>query len=184
MGKFFLDKGLSRFKRRTAVILPKDIGLIIGITALSKDHVVVEIGGGSGYASYYLARIVKHLYVYERRQDIYEDLLYNLKTFDNVEVINKDGKEADKHAYLYLIDSPDFIDVIKNVYNYVERWLVIYLPNANQAKDGYMELKKLGFKTYMIRSILEEWEVDENILKPKHKQLYHTAFIIAGEKNT
>lgn len=182
MGKFFLDKGLTGFRRRTAVILPKDIGIIIGITALSKDHTVVEIGGGSGYASYYLARIVKHLYVYERKEEMYKDLLHNLKIFENVDVILDDGRKADKNAYLYLIDSPDFIDILRATYNYIERWAVIYLPNANQAKEGYMELKRLGFRAYMLRSILEEWEVDENILKPKHKQLYHTAFLVAGER--
>lgn len=180
--KFFIDDNLKKFRRRTAVILPKDIGVIIAISALSKNDEVVEIGGGSGYASYYLARIAKKVYIYEKKFEMYEDLKYNLKDFDNVEIFNKDGIEANHKAYLYLIDSPDYINIINNVNKYILRWIFLYLPNLTQAREAYLLLKELGFNSYIIRSILEEWEVDYNILKPKHKQLYHTAFIVLGER--
>lgn len=180
--KFFIDDRLAKFKRKTAVILPKDIGLIIGITALSKDDEVVEIGGGSGFATFYLARVAKRVYVYERRTDMFEILRENLRDFENVEIINDDGRNAKQSAYLYLVDSPDFHDILLNVSDKVMKWIVLYLPNINQAKEAYGILKSLGFRVYVLRNILEEWEIDENVLRPKHKQLYHTSYLVFGER--
>ncbi|MEM0356572.1 MAG: rRNA adenine N-6-methyltransferase family protein [Candidatus Anstonellales archaeon] len=181
-GKFFLDDRLKKFRRRTAVILPKDIGIIIGISALSKNDEVVEIGGGSGYGTFYLARIARRVYVYERRIDVFEDLKYNLRDFDNVEIYNIDGKEANHYAYLYVIDSPEAMEILDRVHIYIQKWVFVYVPNITQAKEIYMKIKSLGFKAYLVRNFLEEWEVDEKILKPKHKQLYHTGFLVIGEK--
>ncbi|MCS7122406.1 MAG: hypothetical protein NZ908_00390 [Candidatus Micrarchaeota archaeon] len=180
--KFFIDDRLSKFRRKTAVILPKDIGIIISITALSKDDEVVEIGGGSGFATFYLARVAKRVYVFERREDVFTILRENLREFHNVELINDDGKNAKQNAYLYLIDSPDFHEILPNVVDRVMKWVVLYLPNINQAKESYELLKSLRFRAYLLRSVLEEWEVDSNVLRPKHKQLYHTAYLVFGER--
>ncbi len=179
--KFHFHPLLKRFKRRTAVILPKDIGTIIALTGLSKEDVVVEVGGGSGFLSFYLARIVKELFVYERREDIFEVLKENLSLFENVHVINKDGREAKEQAYLYILDTPDFKEVIENIKDRT-KWVVVYLPHANQAKEAFLLLKDLGFKGFVVRTILEEWEMDDKLLRPKHKQLIHTAFLVFGER--
>ncbi|NPA22591.1 MAG: methyltransferase [Candidatus Micrarchaeota archaeon] len=179
--KFFLHPALKRFKRKTAVILPKDIGTIIALTALSKEDEVVEIGGGSGYLTFYLARIAKHVYVYERREDIFEILQHNLKDFENVSLFNKDGKEATQTAYLYIIDSPDFLEVLPTAAKHAQK-IVLYLPNANQAREASIWLQKEGWDVAVVRTILEEWQMDEKRLRPKHKQLIHTAFLVFGSR--
>lgn len=179
--KFFLHPDLKKFKRSTAVILPKDIGPIVSILALSKDHEVVEIGGGSGFLSFYLARIVKKLYIYEKREDFYKNLIHNLKNFNNVEIKNEDGRNAKENAYAYIIDSSEFMDILPNILE-KSNWIVLYLPQIVQARDAALFLSKHSYKTWIVRSYLEEWDFDEKILKPKNKQLAHTAFLVFGNK--
>jgi tRNA A58 N-methylase Trm61 len=51
-----------------------------------------------------------------------------------------------------------------------------------QARDAALFLSKHSYKTWIVRSYLEEWDFDEKILKPKNKQLAHTAFLVFGNK--
>lgn len=54
---------MRKLKRGPSIMLPKDIGLIVGYTCLGKDSVVVDAGAGTGFNSIMLVEFhLRHIY--------------------------------------------------------------------------------------------------------------------------
>ena len=62
----------KKFKRGPAVIIPKDIAIIIANTNLDKSSIVLDAGSGSGFLTCFLARFVKKVYSYDNRKEFLE----------------------------------------------------------------------------------------------------------------
>ncbi len=176
---FHLPSFLKKLKRKTAVILPKDVGAIIAFLGISKEDTVVEIGGGNGFLTSYLARISKKVITYEKRKDVFEILKQNIENqnLTNVELKNKDGKEADEIADFYIIDSNKATEILEKIFNNVKKGVAAYLPNIEQAKSFHIKSKEYFKNVFTLRVEVEEWEINERRARPKHIQLKHTAFL-------
>ena len=172
----FLPKPLRKAKRRSAFILPKDAGVIIAELPLTGRDVVVEIGGGNGYLTFYLAQIAKEVYVFERNEEQFKILSENVRRWGltNVFLYQKDGLESEVNG-TYILDTPEAVRIVKEKEALIEKG-VAYLPQITQAHEFVIALPK-AFKSRVIRIIEEEWEVSARVVRPKHKQLVHTAFL-------
>jgi tRNA (adenine57-N1/adenine58-N1)-methyltransferase len=82
--------------RSGAPMLPKDIGLVIAHTGMSKKDEVLDAGTGSGIAVIYYAGIAKSVTTYEIRSNFSRMAAKNLKAakMDNVEIIEGDILKA------------------------------------------------------------------------------------------
>ncbi len=184
---FHFPNDLERFKRRTAVILPKDAGAIVAYANLNKKSKVVEIGGGSGFLTYYLANVCKKVTTYEKKKEAYEVLRKNMEKagLKNVIIKNKDGIKIDeKLVDALIIDSPEATEILANNYAKVRKggFIVAYIPNANQVKSFVETCKSLNLEAFVMRMVGEEWDVEDKKLRPKHIQLYHTAFLVFAKR--
>lgn len=56
-------------KRSGAPMLPRDIGLVIGLTGMSKSDTVLDAGTGSGIAAIFFAGVARQVVSYERREE-------------------------------------------------------------------------------------------------------------------
>src|SRR5512137_1036907 len=83
--------------RSGAPMLPKDIGLVIAHTGMSKRDEVLDAGTGSGIAVIYYAGIAKSVTTYEIRANFSKMAAKNLKAakMDNVEIIEGDILRAE-----------------------------------------------------------------------------------------
>ena len=65
-------KNLRKIKRGPAIMLQKDIGVILGNISIDKKSKVLDAGSGCGVLSMNLARFVKRVYSYDNRKEFLE----------------------------------------------------------------------------------------------------------------
>ena len=65
----FLPPAYRRLKRGPQVMLPKDIGMVIAYTGITKESKCVDAGTGSGWLAVSLARVAKEVTSYETREE-------------------------------------------------------------------------------------------------------------------
>ena len=129
-----------KMKRGPQVILPKDIGIIIAYSGVGKESVCVDAGTGSGWLALSLARICKHVYSYEIREEFIDIAEKNRKMLglDNVTFKNKDACEKidEEDVDLVAVDMPGAEKALKNAYNALRPGGIVvgYLPHTEQVK--------------------------------------------------
>ena len=178
---------LRNFKRKMAVVLPKDAGAIIAYADIGKESVVVEVGAGNGFLTYYLARIANTVYAYEIRDDAYSILLKNINTtmLNNVVIKKEDGKKfTEKDVDVVIPDIPDAYEIVEHAYNALKKkgTLVCYLPNIEQVKITYEKAKKLFNEVFVLSIIAFDYKIEEQATRPLNKAIVHTAYLLFARK--
>ena len=72
---------------------------IVGIAELNKDDVVLEIGGGKGALTEYLAKISKHVYVIEKDKALFDFLEGRFANFNHISFCLGNALEVDFPKY-------------------------------------------------------------------------------------
>ncbi len=181
----FTDK-ISKIKRGPAVILPKDIGLIITSTGINKNSKVLDAGTGSGVLSSYLSNFCKTVYSYEINKEFYDLAKKNFSDLDikNIILKNKSVKDiAEKDLDLIALDLPNPEIALESAYKALKSgsFLVIYLPNITQVMD--IVKKASEFKLIKVIELIErEWHVESQRVRPHSLMIGHTAFLIFFRK--
>ena len=180
---------LNGMRRGPAVILPKDIGTVIGYTGVGKKSVVVEAGAGSGFATVILGNMVKKITSYEWKEEFANIAKENAKTagLRNVKIKVGDVREGieEKEVDLVLLDMPEAEKVVAHAYSALKSggFVVGFLPHFEQCKSFWIECEKAGFSDkFMLESIVREYEAREYGMRPKHIGLMHTAFLVFARK--
>ena len=182
----FLDL-LKKIKRGPAIILQKDIGVILANTSIDKGSKVLDAGAGSGVLTCNLARFVKKVYSYDNRKEFLEIAKENAKKFGlkNITFRNLDIFEniKDKNIDLITLDLKDSWKALLNAKKALKKdgELVTYLPNITQVIEFVNKLK--DFKLVkVVENIEREWVIDETRTRPEHQGLMHTGFLVFVRK--
>ncbi len=185
----YLPPFLRKLKRGPAIILPKDAGYIIAHTGISKESIVVECGGGSGFLTVQLAKVCRKVITFEKRKDFAEIIKLNLRKMDldNVTLKVEDffDVDLDETIDLLVLDMKDSDKAIRHGWDWIRQrgWACAYLPNIEQAKEFYLTCKELGGKELsLIEIIKREYDVREQGVRPKHLGLMHTAYLVFAQK--
>jgi tRNA (adenine57-N1/adenine58-N1)-methyltransferase len=180
---------LKGMKRGPAVIIPKDIGMVISYTGIGKGSKVLEAGAGSGFATILLGNIAKSVVSYERNADFFELASKNVEKggLKNIKLKNADILDgiAEKGLDLILLDMPDSEKAVEIAHTALAEggFLVGFLPNIEQAKEFHLKCESTGFsEVFMIESIVREYDVREYGVRPKHVGLMHTAYLVFARK--
>ena len=116
----FLEK-LKNIKRGPAIMVQKDIGVVLANTSIDKDSRVLDAGSGSGVLTSNLARFVKKVYSYDNRKEFLDIAKENVKNFglDNVVFKNKDVyvEIKEKNLDLVTLDLKEHYKALDNVFN-------------------------------------------------------------------
>lgn len=181
----FMDQ-YARLPRGAQVIQPKDLGLIIAETALSKEDVVLDIGAGSGFASILLSRIAKQVYAYDCEKKSLDVTEANLKELGiaNVELKRGDAYKAETIAQenevdLFLLDVPEPWRALGTAKKALKpgAWLVGYTPCTTQATKLVEALGDEFFHVKTVELLEREWKVKGEAVRPESKDFQHTAFL-------
>jgi len=181
----FTDK-ISKIKRGPAVILPKDVGLIITSTGINKNSKVLDAGTGSGVLSSYLSNFCRTVYSYEINKEFYELAKKNFSDLNikNIILKNKSVKDiAEKDLDLIALDLPNPEIALESAYKSLKTgaFLVVYLPNITQVMD--IVKKASEFKLIKVVELIErEWHVESQRVRPHSLMIGHTAFLIFFRK--
>ena len=182
-----ITEKLKRFRRGPAVILPKDIGLIITLTGLNRDSKVLDAGTGTGFLAAYLANICKEVITYENRKEFYDIAKFNLKDFKNIKLRYKDVYNGfnEKNLDLITLDLKEPWKVLRYAEKSLKKegFLFCYLPTINQVELLLKEARRYKFKLIKLTELIErEWETDDR-LRPKSQIIGHTGFLMFFAKS-
>ena len=180
-----LRDNFEKLKRGPAVMLPKDIGLILTLTGITKESEVFESGSGSGFLACTLANFCKKVYSYEKEKRFYEIAKQNVTALDITNIIlkHRDVKKgiAEKNLDLIIFDLADPWNHLKQADKALKEgaFLVAYLPHITQVLKLLKNIKKYHFIVIQASELLQRnWVFDEVKARPASKMIAHTAFLV------
>jgi tRNA (adenine57-N1/adenine58-N1)-methyltransferase len=179
--------------RRTQIMYPKDIGLIILKLSLSSGKKVLEIGTGSGAMTVAAATAVKpdgHVHTYEARDefaDMAERNLRRASVADYVTVHRSDaniGLEGEGFDAA-IIDVGDPWPLLPLVHKALSGGapLVSFSPTMNQVERTTELLGKLGFvNAHTLECFIREIRAERGKTRPATIMVGHTGYVTFAQK--
>jgi tRNA (adenine57-N1/adenine58-N1)-methyltransferase len=184
-----------KMPRGAQVIYPKDLGAIVMAADIFPGAVVLEAGTGSGALTMALLRAVGpegRVISEEVREDFARRAAANIRRFMG-EVPNLDLRVRDIYAGV------DVHDVDRVVLDLPEPWRIVdevakalrpggyfasYLPTVLQVKQLVDALHRQGeFPLIDTLEILERhWHVADLSIRPEHRMVAHTGFLVVARK--
>lgn len=178
-----------RLKRGPQVILPKDIGIVIAYSGVDKDSICVDAGTGSGWLALSLARLCKHVYSYDTREDFIAiaERNRNILGLGNITFKRRDVFKGidEEEVDLVTLDLPNSERALRHAKRALKDGgaVVGYLPYTEQAKKFVDKLNDLNFAdTYTMECILRDMVVRREGVRPSTKGIWHTAYLTIARK--
>jgi tRNA (adenine57-N1/adenine58-N1)-methyltransferase len=187
-----------KMKRGAQVVYPKDVGLILVYADIFPGAFVLEAGTGSGSLTLALARAVGEtgrVISYEARDDHHDRAVENVSAWyegmggkpENLELRVGDVFEGVPESGFdrMVLDLPEPWRAIGTTTESLAPGGVLcsYLPTVPQVSQTVEAMRAEGFgllKTYEV--LLRTWNVEGQSVRPDHRMVAHTGFVVVGRK--
>lgn len=187
-----------KMKRGAQVVYPKDVGLILVYADIFPGAFVLEAGTGSGSLTLALARAVGEggrVISYETREDHHDRAVENVSAWyegmggkpENLELRVGDVFEGVPEAGFdrMVLDLPEPWRAMGTTTASLAPGGVLcsYLPTVPQVSQTVEAMRAEGFgllKTYEV--LLRTWNVEGQSVRPDHRMVAHTGFVVVGRK--
>ena len=188
-----VDK-IECIKRKSQIIIPKDISTILLYCDIKSGDNIVECGFGSGALTMALANAVMpigRVITYEKRKDFAEFAKKNIIAAGYekyIEIKIRDviiEKLDEKDADAVILDIPNPWDCIKNVYDVLKicGHYCAYIPTINQVEKTVISLRQENFfVTSIFENIQRKIVVGKGGTRPDFNMLGHTGYLIFARK--
>ncbi len=193
-----LAEYILKMKRGAQVVYPKDIGLILVFADIFPGATVVDAGTGSGSLALSLARAVGptgKVISYEIREDHHAQGLANVEAWydgigekpENIELRIGDIFEgiAEEDVDRMILDLPEPWQAIGPATSSLAPGgiLCCYLPTVPQVQQTVEKMKANGFGfVSTFEGLVRTWNIDGQSVRPDHRMVAHTAFLITARK--
>ena len=187
-----------KMSRGAQIVYPKDIGAILVEADIAPGATVLEAGTGSGSLTLALARAVGEsgrVISYELRDDHHEKAVENITAFYE----SLGGKPENLELRVGdIFEGVEEQDIDRIVLDLPEPWKAIgtttaslspggilcsYLPTIPQVQQVVEAMRGGGFGLVNTFEILRRtWNVDGQSVRPDHRMVAHTGFIVTGRK--
>ena len=184
---------ILKLARRTQIIYPKDMGLIVLYAGIGPGCRVVEAGTGSGALTALLAYHVQpsgHIYSYEVREELLEPARRNLERMGLASYVTlKHGDVTEK------IEERD-VDAV--VLDLATPWLVVekawealkpsgsfasFSPTIEQVVKTVEALKASGFADIeTVECMVRRYQVEAGRTRPETLTIAHTGYLTFARK--
>jgi len=191
-----LSEFIKKMERCSAIIHPKDIGLILIWADIYPGLKIVEVGSGSGALLLALLRAVGEkgeLISYDTREDLQEVAKENVLRFfgklpSNLKFKIKDiylGIE-EKDVDRIILDLPTPWQAINALKESLRLGSIVlsFLPTIIQSEKFAKALEEDGNFSLIetFESILRPWNIDGLSVRPQHRIVGHTGFITVARR--
>ncbi|MBC7190518.1 tRNA (adenine-N1)-methyltransferase [Candidatus Aerophobetes bacterium] len=191
--------GLSEFvlemPRKGQIIYPKDIAVIVMWADIFPGARVIEGGIGSGALTMALLRAVGQegmVVSYEVREDFARQALFNIESFlgkvENLKVKLKDIYQGidEKDFDRVVLDVPEPWRVVPHLNSALRKggFFLSYLPTIIQVKKLVDTMRESGIfaRIEIIEVLMRPWNVEGMSVRPVHRMVAHTGFMVVGRK--
>ena len=176
-------------KRKSQIIFPKDLGLILLRLSIQPGQKVIEAGTGSGALTLTLAQAVgPHgmIYSYDIRADMQELAKQNLELVGMNKRVNLktrdicDGFDEQNIPAIFL-DIPNPWDYLAQVHNSLENggFFGALVPTTNQVSTLLEALKQAPFGLLeVVEVMLRNYKTNPARLRPSDRMVAHTGYLI------
>jgi tRNA (adenine57-N1/adenine58-N1)-methyltransferase len=187
-----------KMKRGAQVVYPKDIGLILVYADIFPGATVLEAGTGSGSLTLALARAVGEsgrVISYEVREDHYARAVDNVASWyeglggkpENLELRLGDIFEGvpERAVDRIVLDLPEPWRAVGTTTEALAPGgtLCCYLPTVPQVSQAVEAMRAGGFTLLStFEGLLRTWNVEGQSVRPDHRMVAHTGFIVVGRK--
>ncbi|MQA98891.1 MAG: SAM-dependent methyltransferase [Actinobacteria bacterium] len=187
-----------KMSRGAQIVYPKDIGAILVEADIFPGATVLEAGTGSGSLTLALARAVGdggRVISYEARDDHHARAVENVNAFyeslggkpENVELRVGDVFEGvpERGIDRFVLDLPEpWRAVGATTESLVEGGILCsYLPTIPQIQRLVEAMREGGFGLINTFEILRRtWNVEGQSVRPDHRMVAHTGFIVTGRR--
>ena len=178
-----LPDQLALFERGPAVILPKDMGLILASTGIGKDSTILEAGAGTGMFTALAAQFVKTVISYELHPVHFQIAKRNIHQLGltNVRLYPKDVYQgiSQKNLDLLVLYLPEPWRVLPHAEKSLKpgAFLVAYLPSLTQVQ-ALVDAAGRFFHVRTTELLQRDWIVEKRRLRPESQMIGHTAFLV------
>lgn len=180
-----------KFGRGPQIIMRKDAAAIVGKVGLQPDWRCMDLGGGSGFLSLFLANLVPNgsVTTYEIKKEHADIIKENIKRsgLTNIKLINKPAEDfTGKDFDLVTADMRGIEKIIPKIFKSLKKggFLAVYSPHIEQQIKAIEAMTKEGFNHMRTTETTErEWTSVHGFTHPRPSQLVHTGFITVGRKN-
>mgnify|MGYP000232780588 CR=1 FL=1 len=185
---------IFKVSRRTQIIYPKDIALIILFSNIQPGSFVVEAGTGAGALTIALANYVKpsgRVYSYEIRSEFLDIARKNLKragALEYVELKNKDITQGidEKNVDAVILDMATPWLVVPYAYKALKGsgFFTSFSPTIDQVVKTVEELKANDFTNIeTIECLVRRIRVEKGKTRPETLMTGHTGYIVFARKS-
>ena len=176
-------------KRRSQIIFPKDIGLILLKLSIEPCQQVIEAGTGSGALTLALARAVGptgQVISYDVRHDMQSLARSNLEMAGLIERVilkTRDVSEGfdETEAPALFLDVPRPWDLLSQVHNALQGggFFGALVPTTNQVVNLLEGLKRESFAaTEVVEVLLRRYKTLAARLRPEDRMVAHTGYLV------
>lgn len=182
---------MTRIKRNTQIIYPKDAAMIVQRLNLRAGSHVIEAGTGSGGLTLALAWTVApsgRVFTYEVREDTFHVARDNLEKMGLLpyvemyqESILNGFQQTDADALVLDVRTPwIFLDHVHTALR-PGGFFAALVPTTNQVSDLLHGLEKAGFADIAVEEfLLRKYKPVPNRLRPHDTMVGHTGFLISA----
>lgn len=185
----FVDE-MRKFKRGPQIITRKDAAAIVAETGLKPNWNCLDLGGGSGFLSIFLANLLTKgkIITYEIKKEHVKIIKENIEKsgFRNIKVVNKPAENfTGKNFDLITMDVKGAENITGKCFRALKKggFLVAYSPHIEQQIECTKSMEKAGFaRIKTVENIQREWTSVHGFTHPVPSQVVHTGFMTVARK--
>ena len=188
-----LEDIVMKFARRTQVIYPKDLAMIVMRCGIHSGSRVFEAGTGSGAATATFAYMVGpggKVYSYDVNPEFQAIAKKNLEKFGLSEVVTFRGQDAklgieETDLDAALIDMGDPWELVEKVRGALapSAMMAAICPTMNQAEKLTERMKEMGFvNVETVEVLVRNLEARLGMTRPSQIMVAHTCYLTFGRK--
>ncbi|MDD1728119.1 MAG: methyltransferase domain-containing protein [Methanospirillum sp.] len=172
-------------KRTGAPMLPRDIGLVIGLTGMNKKDRVLDAGTGSGIAAIFFAGVAGKVTSYERKEEFAQQARVTVREagIENLEIITGEILQETRIYDIVHLDLSLTAEHVIHAHTILNPggYLVCYTPFFEQMILAHDNAHGLFFESASYECIMRDMDRSERGTRPSTR-VCHSGYITIMRK--
>jgi tRNA (adenine57-N1/adenine58-N1)-methyltransferase len=176
----------NHLERTGAPMMPKDVGLVVGHTGVSRSDRVLDAGTGTGVLAAYLGRLGAEVVTYERDPDFADVARENMELAGVADTVDVRTGDLTEHLDelsgfdVLTLDTQNAPEIVAEADDLLVSggYVAVYSPFVESAKetaDAAREAGLSGVKT--TETIQREMDFDDRGSRPSTAGVGHTGYL-------